>query len=65
MEEISKSFEDMKVDGGAAIYKGTAGTWRFVADSEVGKESIEEALAKNRPHTEVLSILKQKLKDQS
>lgn len=58
MEEISKAYADVGLKGGAETFSGIAQTYTFVAANEqVGKESIEEALAKGRSHTEVIEAL--------
>lgn len=62
MEEISSAFSSVGLQGGAEAFGGIANTYRFVADNEeVGKESIEDALAKKRTHTEDLEITKRDL----
>ncbi|KAI5477754.1 protein serine/threonine kinase,ataxia telangectasia mutated family protein [Pseudohyphozyma bogoriensis] len=63
MEEISSSMKTNGQEGGAAIFSGVAQTYQFVADNEVvGKESIEDALKKNRSPQEIVEILSEGLK---
>lgn len=63
MHEISVAFADVGLDGGAQTFLGIAQTYELVAgNEEVGKESIEEALAKGRSHTEVIEALSKDLK---
>lgn len=63
MDEISQAYADSHIMGGAGIFKGMSTTYSFTADTELGRENIEDSLEKNRSHVEVFSILKQSLKE--
>lgn len=58
MEEISAAYEEAGLEGGAAAFQGIAETYQFVAQNGVlGKEKIEDALAKDRTPLEVFELL--------
>lgn len=58
MEEISSAMGQVGAKGGETIYRGAAGTYDFVASNDVlGKESIEESLAKGRTCEETFEEL--------
>ncbi|KAK4049558.1 hypothetical protein OIV83_004055 [Microbotryomycetes sp. JL201] len=57
MDEISSAFANVGLDGGSKALKGISETYSMVADSQVGSESIEDALARGRTFEEVLKAL--------